>query len=75
MVVIKGLSGTLPLDGGATITSAMPPQQGLNDDATAAVVNYVFRLNLPGSSSRPPTSPASAVAQWAMTTSSRSVPV
>ncbi|NPU64374.1 cytochrome c [Bradyrhizobium sp. 83012] len=45
MVIINGLSGTLPLEGGETITSAMPPQPGLNDEATAAVVNYVFRLN------------------------------
>jgi mono/diheme cytochrome c family protein len=45
MVVIDGLSGTLPLADGSFITSAMPPQRELNDEDVAAVVNYVFRLN------------------------------
>ena len=45
MVVISGLSGSIPLAGGGTIASAMPPQQGLGDDEIAAVVNYVFALN------------------------------
>jgi mono/diheme cytochrome c family protein len=45
MVVIDGLSGTLPLADGTVITSAMPPQRELNDEDVAAVVNYVFRLN------------------------------
>jgi len=45
MVVINGLSGSLPLAGGEVIASAMPPQQGLSDEDIATVVNYVFRLN------------------------------
>jgi mono/diheme cytochrome c family protein len=45
MVVINGLSGSIPLAGGGTIASAMPPQQGLSDDEIAAVVAYVFGLN------------------------------
>jgi mono/diheme cytochrome c family protein len=45
MVVIHGLSGSLPLANGDVIASAMPPQRGLNDDEVAAVVSYVYRLN------------------------------
>ncbi len=45
MVVINGLSGPIRLDGGASLASAMPPQQALTDGEIAAVVNYVFRLN------------------------------
>jgi mono/diheme cytochrome c family protein len=45
LVVINGLSGPLPLAGGGSLTSAMPPPQGLGDDDIAAVVNYVYRLN------------------------------
>jgi mono/diheme cytochrome c family protein len=45
LVVINGLSGPIRLDGGGSIASAMPPQQGLRDDEIAAVINYIFRLN------------------------------
>lgn len=44
-VVTSGLSGTLELADGETITSAMPPQPQLSDEQIAAVVGYVFRLN------------------------------
>lgn len=53
MVVIHGLSGSLPLAGGEVIASAMPPQQGLNDDEIAAVVSYVYRLNRTKGSIKP----------------------
>lgn len=45
MVVAKGLTGSLALAGGGTITGAMPPQQTLTDADIAGVVNYVFLLN------------------------------
>ena len=45
MVVLNGLSGSIPLAGGGTIASAMPPQQALSDDEVAAVVSYLYRLN------------------------------
>ena len=45
LVVIHGLSGSLSLDGGDVISSAMPPQQGLKDGEIAAIVSYVYRLN------------------------------
>ncbi|MDR3468638.1 MAG: cytochrome c [Xanthobacteraceae bacterium] len=45
MVVTKGLTGTLALADGGSITGAMPPQQALADTDVAAVVNYVFHLN------------------------------
>ena len=45
MVVLNGLSGSLPLVGGDVIASAMPPQQGVSDENIAAVVGYIFRLN------------------------------
>ncbi|MCA1454332.1 cytochrome c [Bradyrhizobium sp. BRP22] len=53
MVVIHGMSGSLSLSGGDVIASAMPPQQGLNDDEIAAVVSYVYRLNRMKASVKP----------------------
>jgi mono/diheme cytochrome c family protein len=44
-VVINGLSGPIPLAGGGSLTSAMPPQQALSDEQVAAIVAYVYRLN------------------------------
>jgi mono/diheme cytochrome c family protein len=44
VVVLNGLSGTIPLASGGTIASAMPPQS-LSDDEVAAVVSYLYRLN------------------------------
>ena len=45
MVVVKGLTGSIPLADGGSIAGAMPPQQALTDVEVAVVVNYVFRLN------------------------------
>jgi mono/diheme cytochrome c family protein len=44
-VVITGLSGSITLTDGSTMTGAMPMQQSLSDGDVAAVVNYVFHLN------------------------------
>jgi mono/diheme cytochrome c family protein len=45
MVVLSGLTGSIPLAAGGTLSSAMAPQQGLSDDEVAAVVSYLYRLN------------------------------
>ena len=45
MVVLNGLTGSIPLAAGGTMSSAMAPQQGLSDDEVAAVVSYLYRLN------------------------------
>jgi mono/diheme cytochrome c family protein len=45
MVVLNGLTGSIPLAGGGTLSSAMPPAQGLSDDEVAAVVSYLYHLN------------------------------
>ena len=45
LVVINGLTGSIPLAGGGSIASAMPAQRSLSDDEVAAVLEYVYRLN------------------------------
>lgn len=44
LVVLNGLSGDIPLDGGDTISGIMPPLgMFLTDDEVAAVLDYVFK--------------------------------